>query len=239
MHVVVNQRVISTRVKFASAAHLGALGVFAVGLFISWSNPEPTLEQMGMAYGAIIIGLILYNVGQIFLRRYGPRFRHDVVLAKALKSLDKRYTLIAFARTKLPDYILVGPAGIQVVVARLHDGTISCRGDHWSRTAGSWFKRVMAMFGGTPFGDPTQDVAKGIAKVRAHLTEAGIVESKQPPIDGLIVFTNPAVKLRIDGSTYPVVTLKSIRTSVRGGKGPRERTLDERGAERVVQALTE
>jgi hypothetical protein len=238
MHVVVNHKLISTRVRFASAAHLGALAVFAVGLFISWSNPEPTLEQMGMAYGAIIIGLLLYNVGQFFLRRYGPRFRHDTVLAKALKSLDKRYTLVAFASSKMPDYMLVGPAGIQVVVARLHDGTISCRGNQWSRDAGSGLKRLMAMFGGTPFGDPTQDVAKGIAKVRARLSEAGIVEAKQPPVDGLIVFTNPAVKLRIDGSTYPVVTLKTIRNNVRGGKGPREQALDERGAERVVQALT-
>jgi hypothetical protein len=94
------------------------------------------------------------------------------------------------------------------------------------------------MFGGTPFGDPTQDVAKGIAKVRARLTAAGIVEAKQPPVDGLIVFTNPAVKLRVEGSTYPVLTLKSLRNHVRGGKGPRERALDERGAAHVVQALT-
>jgi hypothetical protein len=120
----------------------------------------------------------------------------------------------------------------------LHDGTITCRSDRWSRDAGSTFKRITAMFGGTPFGDPTQDVAKGIARVRARLTEAGIVEEKQPPIDGLIVFTNPAVKLRVEGSVYPVVTLKSIRNNVRGGKGPRERALDERGATGVVQALT-
>lgn len=238
MHVVVNQKLISTRVKFASTAHLGALAVFAVGLFISWTNPEPTLEQMGLAYGAIIIGLILYNVGQVFLRRYGPRFRHDLVLAKTFKGLDKRYTFVAFASTKLPDYILVGPAGIQVIVARLHGGTITCRSDQWKRDAGSTFKRISAMFGGTPFGDPTQDVAKGIARVRARLTEAGIVEAKQPPVDGLIVFTNPAVKLRVEGSAYPVVTLKSIRNYVRGGKGPRERALDERGAAGVVQALT-
>lgn len=238
MHVVVNQKLISTRVKFASAAHLGALAVFAVGLFISWTNPEPTLEQMGMAYGAIIIGLILYNVGQAILRRYGPRFRHDSVLAKTLKGLDKRYTFVTFAATKLPDYILVGPAGIQVIVARLHDGNISCRGDTWKRDPGSGFKRIAALFGGTPFGDPTQDVAKGIARVRARLAEAGIPEEKQPPVDGLIVFTNPTVKLRIDGSTYPVVTLKSIRNYVRGGKGPRDRALDDRGATNVVQALT-
>src|SRR4051794_40321774 len=125
MHVVVNQKLVSTRVRIASAAHLAALAVFAVGLFISWSNPDPNLEQMVGAYAAIIVGLILYNVGQIFLRRFGPRNRQEEILSKTLKGLDRRYTLLAFATSKLPDYILIGPAGIQVIVTRIHDGAIA------------------------------------------------------------------------------------------------------------------
>ena len=238
MHVVVNQKLISTRVKIASAAHLAALAVFAVGLFVSWSNPEPTMEQMAAAYGAIIIGLILYNAGQIFLRRFGPRFRADGVLARTLKGLDRRYTLLAFPSTKLPDYILVGPAGVQVIVARPHDGAISCRANRWHRDPGKGLKRLSGLFGGTPFGDPSSDVSKGIARVRQRLEERGIPESQQPPVDGVIVFTNPAAKLRIDGCSYPVTGLKGLRNNVRGGKGARERALDERSAERVVQALT-
>ena len=238
MHLVVNQKLVSSRVKIASAAHLAALAVFAVGLFVSWSNPEPTMEQMGGAYGAIIIGLILYNVGQVFLRRFGPRFRADGVLARTLKGLDRRYTLVSFASTKLPDNILVGPGGISVIVARPHDGSISCRANQWRRDPGTGLKRLTALFGGTPFGDPSQDVTKGIQRVRQRLAERGIPESDQPPIDGVIVFTNPAAKLRIDGCSYPVTGLKGLRNNVRGGKGSRERALDDRSAERVVQALT-
>lgn len=238
MHVVVNEKLISTRVKIASAAHLSALAVFAVGLFISWSNPEPTYEQMAGAYAAIIVGLILYNVGQIFLRRFGPRSRAEGILAKTLKGLDRRYTLLAFPSTKLPDYTLVGPGGVQVIVPRPHDGAISYRSGRWDRDAGSGLKRIGAIFGGTPFGDPSKDVEKGVEKIRQRLEKAGIAREKQPPVDGVIVFTSPAAKLRIDGSSVPVTTLKSLRNSVRGGKGGRERALDERGAQRVVQALT-
>jgi hypothetical protein len=238
MHVVVNQKLISTRVRIASVAHLAALAVFAVGLFVSWSNPEPTMEQMASAYAAIIVGLILYNVGQVFLRRFGPRSRADGILARTLKGLDRRYTLLAFPSTKLPDTILVGPAGIQVIVARGHDGAISCRANQWRRDPGSGLKRLTGLFGGTPFGDPSQDVSKGIARIRQRLEQAGIPEDQQPPIDGIIVFTNPAAKLRIDGCSYPVTGLKGLRNSVRGGKGSRDRALDDRAAERVVQALT-
>src|SRR3954469_15055814 len=118
MNVVVNENLVRTRVRIASAAHIAALGVFAIGLVISWTNPQPDWQEMAAAYTAIILGLILYNVGQFFLRRYGPRIRQDSTLAKTLKSLDRRFTLFAFPSTKLPDYILVGPAGVQVIVAR-------------------------------------------------------------------------------------------------------------------------
>ena len=238
MHVIVNQKLISSRVKIASAAHLAALGVFAVGLFVSWSNPEPTMEQMVGAYAAIIVGLILYNAGQFFLRRFGPRFRADGIIARTLKGLDRRYTLLAFPSTKLPDTILVGPAGIQVIVARPHDGAITCRANQWHRDPGKGLKRLSGMFGGSPFGNPSEDASKGIARVRQRLDQRGIPESQQPPVDGIIVFTNPAAKLRIDGCSYPVTTLKGLRNNVRGGKGARERALDEHSAERVVQALT-
>jgi hypothetical protein len=238
MHLVVNQKLVSTRVKIASAAHIAALGVFAVGLFVSWSNPEPTMEQMAGAYAAIIVGLILYNAGQIFLRRFGPRFRADGVLSRTLKGLDRRYTLLAFPSTKLPDYILVGPYGVQIIVPRPHDGAISCRANQWRRDAGSGLRRLTALFGGTPFGNPSDDVRKGISRVRERLVKAGIAESQQPPVDGIIVFTNPAAKLRIDGCPYPVTNLKGLRGNVRGGKGARDRVLDDRAAERVVRALT-
>ena len=125
-----------------------------------------------------------------------------------------------------------------MIVARPHGGAISCRANQWHRDPGTGLKRISGLFGGTPFGDPSQDASKGIARIRQRLAERGIPESEQPPVDGIIVFTNPAAKLRIDGCSYPVTTLKGLRRNVRGGKGARERVLDDRSAERVVQALT-
>ena len=42
---------------------------------------------------------------------------------------------------------LVGPAGIQVIVARPHDGAITCRANQWHRDPGSGLKRISALFG--------------------------------------------------------------------------------------------
>lgn len=233
MHVVVNQDLVRQKVRLASAFHLVALLVFAVGLIISWNQQEQIAWESTLgAYAAIVVGLILYNFGQVYLRRWGPRFRQDGALARALKGLDNRYTFLAFRSTKLPDYLLVGPGGLQVIVARSHDGTIACRGDRWSRETRGGIGRLFSFFGGNPLGDPGLDVARGIQRVREHLRKRGF-EGQEPPVGGLVVFTNPNAKLRIDGCSQPVTTARQIRNYVRTVKGP----LDRQTVARIVQAL--
>ena len=235
MHVVANENLVRTRVRLASAAHMAALAVFAVGLFVSWNNPIPTFEQMIGSYVAIIVGLVLYNVGQVSLRRYGPRFRHDTVLEKSLKGLDRRYTLLTFPSSKLPDYVLVGPTGVHVIVPRLHRGQITCRANQWTRERGGGLRRLLGLFGGNPFGDPTRDADSGVRRVRQRLHDRGIGD--ELPVGAVVVFTNPAVKLRVEGCSVPVTVAKNLRNIVRPAKGGRDKALTEQDSARVVQAL--
>lgn len=229
MHVVVNQQLVHNRVRLATVCHVIALGVFGVGLWVSWVEPEQILGS----YAAIVVGLLLYNLGQVFLRRWGPRYRRDAVLAKALKGFDNRYTLLAFASTKLPDYILVGPGGVQVIVPRSHDGGVSCRRDRWAREGRRGVARLLSFFGGVPLGNPSADVSRGVQRVREKLQEHGLQGAQEPPVGGLVVFTNPGVKLRIDGCSYPVTGLKQLRSYVRSMRG----TLGQPSLDQAVRAL--
>lgn len=229
MHVVVNQKLARDRVRLASAFHFAALGVFAVGLWISWTQPDQILGS----YAAIVVGLLLYNFGQIFLRRWGPRFRQDGLLVKALKGLDNRYVLLAFASSKLPDYILAGPGGLQVIVPRIHAGAITCRADRWRRDQGRGLGRFLTFFGGVPLGDPGQDVARGIQVVRERLRKGEPSDGPEPPVGGVVVFTNPEAKLRIDGCTRPVTGIRQLRNHILGSKG----TLNQQAVNRLVEVL--
>jgi hypothetical protein len=235
MHVVANENLVRTRVRLASAAHMSALAVFAVGLFVSWNNPVPTLEQMVASYVAIVVGLVLYNVGQMLLRRYGPRFRHDAALVKALKGLDRRYTLLTFPSGKLPDYLLVGPSGVQVIVPRLHGGQVTCRANQWSRERGGGLRRIFGLFGSNPFGDPSRDAESGVRRVRQRLHDRDLGDAV--PVGAIVVFTNPAVKLRVEGCAVPVTVAKNLRTIVRPAKGGRDKSLSDQDTARVMQAL--
>src|SRR3954451_14637821 len=46
------------------------------------------------------------------VNRWGPRYRQDGPLEKALKGLDNRYTLVNYAAGGLPDHLLIGPSGV-------------------------------------------------------------------------------------------------------------------------------
>ena len=234
MQSVVNESLARNRVRLASGFHIAALAVFAVGLAFSWQQTE--FDQIIVSYAAIIVGLVLYQLGQMSLRRWGPRFRQDAALAKALKGLDNRHTLLSFASSKLPDYLLVGPNGVRVIVPRMQDGEIVCRADRWHRESRGLISRVLSLFGGNPLGDPTRDAIGGAQKVRHRLESRELTGNRAPDVRSVIVFTHPSAKLRLDGCSVPAARLKQLRGAVAaGGKG----TLDPRTVGQVVQALRE
>jgi hypothetical protein len=122
---------------------------------------------------------------------------------------------------------------VRVIVPRSHDGAISCRADRWTRQSGGGLGRIFSFFGGTPLGNPGLDVARGVQSVRERLRRRGLEGEREPPIEGVIVFTNPAAKLRIDGCSETVTGLKQLRNHVRGVKGP----LNQQAIAKVIQAL--
>jgi hypothetical protein len=212
MQLVANQQLVKNRVRLGLGFHLGALGVFAIGL-LSSLQVDATRELPLGSWVSIIAGLAMYTLGQTQLRRWGPRHRQAEPLGQAIRGLDDRYKLYAFISSSLPDYILVSPAGVHVLVVRQDSGQISCIKDEW-RKAGS---RLGAFFG-PGLGNPSADVAKQLQQLRKLLSQASL---QDVPTSGLIVFTNPNVQLRIEGSSATVTRLKELKDVVRrmAGKG--------------------
>jgi hypothetical protein len=140
-----------------------------------------------------MVGLLLYSLGQTQLRRWGPRNRQDEQLVKAIRGLDDRYKLYAFLSSSMPDYILVSPAGVQVLVVRNEAGQIACVRDQW-RKPGSRLTSLLS----PGLGNPSADAARQLDRVRRVLTDAGL---QDVPTSAFIVFTNDKVQLRIEGCT--------------------------------------
>jgi hypothetical protein len=213
MQLVANQQLVKNRVRLGLGFHISALAVFAVGLVLS-TMIDATRELPWESWVAILAGLGLYSLGQTQLRRWGPRNRQEEQLGQAIRTLDDRYKLYAFLASSLPDYILVSPAGVHVLIVRTEAGEISCVHDKWSKGGGS---RLTSLFGPT-LGNPSADAAKQLQKVRALLEERGMADV---PASGVIVFTNPKAHLRVESCSATVTTLKELKDVLRrmAGKG--------------------
>lgn len=213
MQLVANQQLVKNRVRLGIGFHLAALGVFAAGLLLSLQT-DTSRELPLTSWGAILAGLALYSLGQTQLRRWGPRNRQEEPLGQAIRGLDDRYKLYAFLSSSLPDYILVSPAGVHVLVVRQDAGQVACVRDQWRKVGAS---RLGSLFG-QGLGKPSADAARQLQRVRAILDAAGL---QDVPTASVIVFTNPKVQLRVEGCSATVTRLRELKDVVRrmAGKG--------------------
>ena len=229
MQLVANQQLVKNRVRLGAAFHIGAFALF-VGALILTTQTDVTRELPIFSWLAILVGMVLYSFGQTQLRRWGPRNRQEEQLGQAIRGLDDRYKLYAFISSSLPDYILVSPAGVHVLVVRPDGGQIACVRDRWNR-AGA---RLGAFFG-SGLGNPTADVQRQVNQVRALLTREGV--EAQIPIAGLVVFTNPRVMLRVEACSIGVTRLKDLKDVLRRAAGKGQNVALSAARVRDVQAM--
>jgi hypothetical protein len=215
MQLVANQQLVKNRVRLGLGCHIAALVVFAIGLAFSLSSNTGSGELRYESWVAIIIGLVLYSLGQTQLRRWGPRNRQEEQLGQAIRGLDDRYKLYAFLSSSLPDYILVSPAGASVLIVNQETGQISCVRDQWRKAGGS---RIMSLFR-SGLGNPTAEAVRQQQRLQSVLAAEGV---QGVPTSAVIVFTSPQAQLRVEGCGATVTKMKELRDVLRrmAGKGP-------------------
>ena len=233
MQLLANPKLVRTRVRLGGGLYLAAMGMLVLGLFVSNSRGE-TNESVTIAWSTMIIGMGLWFVGIGQLRRWGPRQRQETKLAESISDLDDRYKLYAYISSSLPDYILVSPAGVNVLVTRSESGDITAQaGDEWMKGKGPSILGLFAIFD-APFGNPSAEAGKQVEKIRQLLSSEGI---EDVPVAPLIVFTDEKVRLQTGGSTVPVAKVKGLKDVLRRSAGKGKSVALTTGRIREVQAI--
>ncbi len=217
MQIRENREYVRSRVKLGNIANFASMGLLVVGFILSLMPDRLGQEAIFLAYVALIGAFLLLSFGRTFTRRWGARFRQDQWLIPALRGLDNRYTMFNFASPALPDHIVLGPAGLYVLVPRANGGTIRFNGRRWSRgSVGSSLFRGFAEGG---LGNPLLDVQRSMGQLATYLRKHGsqelIANLEARPI---IVFTNPGVHLEISNSQVPIVQPRELRSIFRRAK---------------------
>lgn len=230
MQVLSNDRLLRRESRIGGILLSVTFALLMLGLLLSlaaegWVHLlEPLMPEAGgwlpiaVTYAIVLVGMALYYLGNARVKRYGPQYRQDGRLSRLLDGLDDRYVLYTFLGKMLPDYVLVGPSGIFVIIARGQRGEVFCRDDRWSIRSGAARRFFTAMYG-SPIGSPSFDANQGVQQLQALLARELPDLAAAIPVSGLIVFTADDVKLRIERCSFPATTSRQLRKVVTKLKG--------------------
>jgi hypothetical protein len=202
-------------------------------MFISFRYPE----RISFAWGALLFGFALSQIGIYFGNRWGRRPRPDEQLNEALKGLGDNYTLYHYSSPV--SHLLVGPAGIWALIPHHQPGKIVYEKNRWKQRGGSVGQRYLRIFAQEGLGRPDLEISGDIDSVNRFL-------SKNLPGDGtgngipsaqaVLVFTNEKAEIVADEAPVPALAAKKLKDFIR--KRSKEKPLSQTQAV-IIQEILE
>ena len=208
MKIIKNEKLIKRNSKIGQYTSLGALAVLGVGMYISFTRPELFV----WAVGALLLGFTLTQVGMYFGNRWGRSPRPDEKLDSGLKGLHKEFNIYHW--TTPVAHLLVGPAGIWVLLPYHQRGQVTYRKDRWKMVGGGFMQNYMRLFGQEGIGRPdleAESEIKSIYKVLANEMEEGEI----PEIKAVLVFTTEGVDIDAEDAPLPALPIKKLKDFIR------------------------
>jgi hypothetical protein len=193
-----NEALIENRKKIGNYATLAGLAIIFGGVIASVQN------QILLAYGALIAGFVVSNIGAYFLSRWGLG-AHEKLTA-ALKGLDKRYRLYNYL-LPVPN-VLLTPYGVTVFLIKNQDGAIVADEKGWRQPTGllGGIVRSMRALSSDRLGDPPTELEAQKELMKNFIAQA-LGASGQAPVEGYVVFTNPRAQVTLANAKVPVLLL--------------------------------
>jgi len=209
MKIFANEKLIKRNKTLGNVLSLASIGILGTGMFFSFKDKDGT--YLPYTFAALIIGFLLFQVGNYFMNRWGKSPRPDEKISQALKGLDSNYSLYQYT-TPIP-HLLVGPAGVFTLLPYNQPGVIkydSNRG-RWKQSGGNFFLKA---FGGENLGRPDLDANYSKGDVSKFINKLGVDLGGYVP-QAVIVFTNSKSVIESEGSLTPVVTQENLKEFIR------------------------
>ena len=206
MNIVTNESLIKRNARIGQVAMLSGLGVLLGGMYLSFQVPD----QFMISIGALMVGFLLSQVGIYYSNRWGRRPRPDEILDKSLKGLDNKYTLYHYT-TPTP-HLLLGPAGVWILMPKQQGGTITYSNDRYRQKGGNLYLKIFAQEG---LGKPETEIFAERDSVNKLLKEH-FGEENLPSVRSALIFTSPKATVDIaddeepPATTIPIGKLKDL-----------------------------
>jgi hypothetical protein len=185
-----------------------AIAVLAGGMYITFAKPE----LVSISLTALLAGFLLSQIGIYFTNRWGRRPRPDEQIDSALKGFSSQYSLYHYVTPAA--HVLVGPAGVWVLIPKSQSGTIVYQKGRWRQKGGGILRLYLKVFAQESIGRPDLEIASQTKALARYLEEitSGI---EIPPIQAALVFSHPNVKLQADEAPHPTLHAKKVKDNLR------------------------
>ncbi len=208
MNIISNEKLISRNAKIGQYTSLASLLVLGGGMYISFTKPE----LFNLSIGALLAGFIMSQVGIYFGNRWGRSPRPDELIDQGLKGLTKEYTMYHYS-SPVPN-LLVGPAGLWLILPYHQQGTITYTGKKWQAKQGGFAQSYMRIFGQENMSRPDLDAGAEADKLKRYLKKH-MDENEIPPILAALVFTSQNAEVQADNAPTPTMHLKQLKPFIR------------------------
>ena len=111
-------------------------------------------------------------------------------------------------------HLLVGPAGVWVMMPYHQRGQAMFKKNRWRLSGGGFVQSYMRIFGQEGLGRPDIEIDNEIRSLKKHLSKK-MDESEIPEINALMVFTDDTVEIDGEGSPVPAMKLKQVKDFMR------------------------
>ena len=204
MKITKNENLIKRNGQIAQWTSLAALVVLGGGMYISFTRTDLFVYSIA----ALLLGFTLTQIGMYMGNRYGRHPRPDEKLDAGLKGLQNEFVMYHY--TAPASHLLVGPAGIWVLIPYHQRGEVAFRKNRWKMSGGGFLQGYMRVFGQENIGRPDIEMESEVNAVKKYL-EKQLEGVEVPEIKAMMVFTSDDVTIEAEDAPIPAVKLKEIK----------------------------
>ena len=230
MKIIKNEKLIKRNGQIGNWASIGALVVLGVSMYINFTH----IELVAYSLGGLFLGFILMQIGIYMGSRYSRSPRPDEKLDAGLKGLQNEFVMYHYVAPA--SHLLVGPAGIWVILPYHQRGQVAYRKNRWRNSGGGFLQGYMRFFGQDSIGRPDIEADSETNAVKKYL-EKNLDGVDVPEINTMLVFTDETTEVDATDAPIPALKVKEIKEFFR--KKAKEKPIGQTQLAAVKTALPE
>jgi hypothetical protein len=206
MKIVADEKKIQRNSRIGQITSLAGFVILLGGMYFVFGDPN----QVNLILVALLAGFILSQVGMYYSNRWGRR--PDKAIDLALKGLDDRYAIYHYAAPA--QHVLVGPAGVWVILPYFQLGKITYEKNRWKQRGGGFIQSYLRFFGQESIGRPDLDVAHDLEVLKEFLAKK-LPETELPSIEAVLVFLSDKAQIEAENAPTPTMLGKDLKEYLR------------------------